>query len=72
MIYTMQDGFQWRIVSQQYAKDNWKNEEIGYLRLREESDSLIDESSLDLLEVEVNGIDDAFGVAMGYIKEASL
>lgn len=71
MIYTMQDGFRWRIVSQQYAKDNWKNEEICYLRLHEESDSLIDESSLDLLEVEVNGIDDAFGVAMGYIKEAS-
>ena len=46
--HTDGDGFTWKLVSQEYAKKNWKNEEIYWLDTSDDTESLIDESNYEI------------------------
>lgn len=46
--YTDGDGFVWRLVSQEYAKQNWRTEEIYWLDTSNDTESLIDESNCEI------------------------
>tara|TARA_R110002012_G_scaffold160467_5_gene322329 strand:- start:748 stop:1863 length:1116 start_codon:yes stop_codon:yes gene_type:complete len=61
--HTDGDGFTWKLVSQEYAKKNWKNEEIYWLDTSYDTESLIDESNYEIythpdFANELFGIDD--------------
>ncbi len=67
--YTDGYDFTWRIVSQKYAKQNWKNEEIYWLDTSNDTESLIDESNYEIY-TSPDFSDELFGMEMGFEEES--
>ena len=63
--HTDGDGFTWKLVSQKYAKQNWKNEEIYWLDTSNDTESLIDEDNYENY-TSPDFSDELFGMEIGF------
>jgi len=66
--YTDGNDFTWRLVSQKYAKQNWRNEEIYWLDTSNDTESLIDESNYEKY-TSPDFSDELFGMEIGFEAE---
>ena len=67
--HTDGDGFTWKLVSQKYAKQNWKNEEIYWLDTSNDTESLIDEDNYENY-TSPDFSDELFGMGIGFEAES--